>query len=157
MNNLKPCFYFAYASNMDEKQLEGRNFIFSTKQKASLSGYRLEFNKLVDRNYKIGRANIMQDENNIVEGILYETTEQEIIKLDEPEGISAPIPHYFKRTLSVITADGKSIEAVVYIANPERCKDGLKPEREYLNHLLAAKEFLSPEYYAKLKNTPAVE
>jgi hypothetical protein len=41
----------------------------------------------------------------------------------------------------------------VYIANPNKTQKGLKPERKYLNEILAGKEFLSDSYYSELKNT----
>jgi hypothetical protein len=38
-----------------------------------------------------------------------------------------------------------------YIANSEYIKEGLRPEKEYLNHLLEGKEYLSESYYENLK------
>ncbi|MCX8189580.1 MAG: gamma-glutamylcyclotransferase, partial [Nitrososphaeria archaeon] len=46
---------------------------------------------------------------------------------------------------------GEQLEAVTYVANPRKIKDGLKPSREYLNHLLKGCDLLSKEYCEKLR------
>ena len=66
-------------------------------------------------------------------------------------------PHVYDRhRLPVITEQGP-IEAWVYIAGAERQGDGLRPAREYLEHLLAGRDFLSEGYHQALAVVEAVE
>ena len=43
------------------------------------------------------------------------------------------------------------IPAWVYIANPAVIDDGVLPLKWYLDHLLAGRDFLSPEYVTRLE------
>ncbi len=47
--------------------------------------------------------------------------------------------------------DGEEVEALSYVAKPDKVKDGLRPSKEYLNHLLRGCDLLSREYCQKLK------
>ena len=85
---------------------------------------------------------------NEVEGILYEISEKDIKELDKHEGYPS---HYNKITVRVNLKDGKEVEAVTYVAQPDKVRDGLKPCREYLNHLLKGCDLLSEEYCEKLR------
>lgn len=78
-------YYFAYGSNMNEERMTKRGVDFTTRQFGVLKGYRLVFNKKAsagDWTY----ANIEIDENDIVEGILYQISEAGIDSLDKFEG-----------------------------------------------------------------------
>jgi hypothetical protein len=44
---------------------------------------------------------------------------------------------------------------VVYVAL--RTAEGLRPTREYLDHLLAGSDLLPADYWAKLKETPTLD
>ena len=52
--------------------------------------------------------------------------------------------------MDIITNDEK-IQAWVYIAQKEWVVEGMKPTKEYMDYLLDGKEFLSEEYFEKLK------
>jgi len=54
--------------------------------------------------------------------------------------------------MSVKTVNG-FLECLVYIANSNQTQSGLKPERKYLDEILAGNDFLSDSYYYELKNT----
>ena len=47
--------------------------------------------------------------------------------------------------------NGKEVEAITYIAKPSKVKDGLKPSKDYLNHLLKGCDLLSEEYCERLR------
>lgn len=146
--------YFAYGSNMDAKRMQLRGVAFSKRVRAVLKGYRLEFNKVSSHNAREGFANIVRDENSQVEGVLYEISEDGLRKLDNYEGY----PHHYNRIkVFVLLDDGSQVEAVAYIAQPDKTREGLKPSRAYLSHLLAAEDVLSPSYIEKLKSVRTLD
>lgn len=153
--NEEKVYYFAFGSNMNPARMSERGVSFTGQFGAKLRGYRLAFNKVAGFSFstttkKEGYANIVKSKaTSVVEGIVYETNQAGIAALDKFEGV--PV-HYYKAWALVETQEGKTIEALVYVAQPSKTHNGLKPGREYLDHLLVGKEFLSPEYYARLEN-----
>jgi gamma-glutamylcyclotransferase (GGCT)/AIG2-like uncharacterized protein YtfP len=150
-NPVETVFYFAFGSNMDSQRMTNRGVNFKSRRAAKLSGYKLVFNKTGSNGQ--GYANIVSEENGTVEGVLYETDESSLAKLDRFEGVPT---HYYKDWLSVETRKGQKIWAVVYIAQPTMCKAGLLPTKDYLGHLLAGKSFLSQAYYDDLRKHPTL-
>ena len=146
-------YYFAYGSNMNPERMEDRNVNFTMMGQAVLKGYRLQFNKLASRNPGEGFANIEHRENEVVEGILYDIPEAEIEKLDVFEGY----PHHYNRSKLKVKFKDSELEAVVYIAQGDKIKEGLKPARSYLHHLLAAEKYLTPEYMKKLHDQETLD
>ncbi|OLD05473.1 MAG: hypothetical protein AUJ07_01495 [Crenarchaeota archaeon 13_1_40CM_3_53_5] len=49
------------------------------------------------------------------------------------------------------------VEATVYVAQPSKVKEGLRPTRKYINHLLAGRDILSPSYYRKLEGLKTLQ
>ena len=49
------------------------------------------------------------------------------------------------------------LKAWVYIANENRISEGLPPERDYLAHLLAGKDYLSKAYIDELYKQKVIE
>ena len=141
-------YYFAYGSNMDPERVCGRLGRLPDRKTATLADWVLKFNKIALRNSQEGYANIDKQNGEKVEGIVYEITTEELRKIDLREGY--PI-HYNRINIVVRTGDNKEIEVVTYIAQPSKVREGLRPSREYLNHLLAARELLSPNYIRKLE------
>jgi len=139
--------YFAYGSNMDPEQMRKRGVKFFSREHAILEGWKLVFNKISSRNSNIGFANIVKDESSVVEGILYEITEEGLKTLDEYEGVPSD---YQRIEVEVRKNNGEIVKAEVYVANPRKVKDGLKPSKEYLSHLLKGCDLLSSEYRKKL-------
>ena len=147
--------YLAYGSNINSERMRDREIGFLTREHAVLGGWRLKFNKVAFRNPKEGYANIVKDEEGIVEGVLYEiresdlsNRESDLSKLDGYEGH----PKHYKRTKVKVKLDnGREVEAITYIAQKDKIREGLKPTREYLNHLLKGCDILSEEYCEKLK------
>jgi gamma-glutamylcyclotransferase (GGCT)/AIG2-like uncharacterized protein YtfP len=140
--------YFAYGSNMDPERMRERGVKFSIREHAILEGWRLEFNKMASRNPYEGYANIMRDKRCVVEGIIYEIPSSDIAKLDCCEGYPF---HYDKIKVRVKLDSGQEVEAVTYIAQPDKIRSGLKPSKEYLNHLLKGCNILPEEYCARLR------
>ena len=141
-------YYFAYGSNMDPERVCGRLGRLPDRKTATLADWVLKFNKIALRNSQEGYANIDKQNGEKVEGIVYEITTEELRKIDLREGY--PI-HYNRINIVVRTGDNKEIEVVTYIAQQSKVREGLRPSREYLNHLLAARELLSPNYIRKLE------
>ena len=139
--------YFAYGSNMNPVRMRERGVIFYSRELLILPGYSLKFHKITSHSPKTGAANIIRDEKGVVEGALYKVTLAGISTLDKYEGH----PNEYDRVeLSVPIEDGAVIEIVTYIAHPHRTREGLKPARFYLNHLLSARDILSEDYYHRL-------
>ena len=92
-------------------------------------------------------ANIEPSEGNHVEGGLYEFPDHQIDNLDRCEGH----PYHYKREeLTVLDQDGRSVSAMVYIAQSDKIVSDLLPTRDYLDHLLQGKDLLSASYYDDL-------
>ncbi len=119
---------------------------FSQRNRATLHGYRLEFNKVSSENPDEGYANIVQFENGIVEGVLYEIRDTDLSKLDEHQGC----PDQYERIRLEVVLAGQRAKAFAYKARPEKVKFGLKPTMEHMGHLMAAGSLLSESYRRKL-------
>ena len=146
--------YFAYGSNMDTVRMVERNIDFSQRIHAILKGYSLKFNKVAYDNPKEGKANIVPDEKGIVEGVLYDISESDLSNLDKYEGY--PI-HYDRIKVKVQLDDGQEVDAVTYIAQPDKVREGLMPSKDYLNRLLAAKDIISESYYRRLESLETMD
>lgn len=138
--------YFSYGSNMDKVQMDDRNIGYTLRRFGMLAGYKLAFNKKASKG-NFAYANIIESENDYVEGALYEFPDTDIIKLDRSEGFPN---HYIKISVPIIDSSGNSVQAITYIAHPDKIVDGLLPQKQYLDHLRAGKDLLSKEYYNKL-------
>jgi len=145
-------FYFAYGSNMNPARMQARGLEVREAMAGRLPGYALCFDKrAMDRAPGRAYANIRHQSGGVVEGVLYRLAhEQEIGKLDHFEGT----PIYYSRERLAIHCDLGVQAAWVYIANPAFRAPGLQPAQDYLAHLLAGKEFLSPDYWAELSALP---
>ena len=145
--------YFAYGSNCNPEVLERKNVSVTSRRRAVLRGYRLLFNKKSLRERlpeNIGFANINELPEGVVEGILYElSTESDLERLDTSERY----PTHYTRIRVVVEADGVKEQCWAYQAQPEMTADGLVPTRNYLNHILAGREFLSTQYLEALNQS----
>ncbi len=146
--------YFAFGSNMNPDRMRQRGVNYTSRVRAVLESYTLKFNKVSKNNPVKAFANIVPKEDGIVEGILYEMPAEDIKKIDRAEG--AP-KHYKRICVTVQLDDGSKVEADTYIAQPEWIREGIRPDREYLNHLLAGEDLLSKSYYRKLAETNTVD
>ena len=141
--------YFAYGSNCDPAIMAKKQVKFTSRKRGRLSGYRLRFNKLALRERLpegIGFANINEDPSGLVEGIIYEVVDEDVARLDESERY----PDHYGRISIIVESDGGPIECQTYQAQPDKTADGLVPSRNYLNHILAGRDFLSQQYFEAL-------
>jgi gamma-glutamylcyclotransferase (GGCT)/AIG2-like uncharacterized protein YtfP len=148
--------YFAYGSNCNPAILAKKDVRFTANQHATLSGFRLLFNKKALRKNLptgIGFANINPAPDGSVEGILYDLVDEDLKKLDESERYP---DHYTRIDVTVQTPDGP-VDCMTYQAQADKIADGLKPSRNYLNHILAAKDFLSWQYFDALDKSQTFE
>lgn len=147
--------YFAYGSNMDQDRMKKRGADFSHVEHVVLKGYSLQFNKMATGKHAKpgeGKGNIKKsDEEDFVEGVLYEITESGRNELDGHEIGYDRIP------TQVRLDNGTLVEVFTYIAQQDKVRNGLKPTKEYLSHYLAAKDILSKEYYRKLESWPTLD
>lgn len=142
--------YFAYGSNMDVARMREEGIDFRRRVAARLPGYRLEFNKLVKAGTLEGHSNIVPDEGGVVEGALYDIDAASLPLLDKCEGYPGD---YLKIAAKVfLSVHEQEVCAITYIANPKTVKAGLKPAKDYLDHLLAAKDILPAGYLEKLRH-----
>jgi len=140
--------YFSYGSNMNPARVRQRQMAFDAHMPAQLSGYALAFNKRSHKYPGAASANVVTaGATSLVEGVVYRLKHADQIQMMDPfEGY----PRLYKRfELPVQTLSGP-VMAWTYIANAEYVVEGLKPARWYLEHLLAGREHLSADYYARL-------
>ncbi|MEX0819988.1 MAG: gamma-glutamylcyclotransferase family protein [Pirellulaceae bacterium] len=141
--------YFAYGSNCNPAIMRKKGVEFTSRQRALLRGYRLKFNKKSLREQlpdSIGFANINVDPEGVVEGVLYEVVDEHQTTLDESERY----PDHYDRILVEVETDSEIDKCWVYRAQPDKTAEGLVPSRNYLNHLLTARDFLSRQYFDAL-------
>jgi hypothetical protein len=143
--------YFAYGSNMDFTRLNERDISFKFIGLGILEGYELKFNKIASKKSGVGYANIVSQKGSKVEGLLFSIDNIEL--LDQFEGF----PNHYKKENLKIQYLGNLIDAIVYVASIKWVSNNLKPEREYLNRLLMAKNFLSKEYLSFLENSETID
>jgi len=143
--------YFAYGSNMDFKRLEEREVFFEFIGLGILEDYTLKFNKIASKRSGAGYANIVKQKGSRVEGLLFSIANIE--KLDGFEGY----PTHYKKEILKIQYANSVVDATVYVAADDWVSEILKPERTYLNRLLAAKEYLSEAYFDFLKSTKTID
>ena len=133
-------YYFAYGSNLNIKRMDERGVKYIQVIPAKLENYELRFNKVSKKQSAV--ANVVPKLGSIVEGVLYNVS-----TLEQMDGFEGYPKHYNRIILKI-----NNVDAWVYIAQPEFTQEGLKPKQEYLNHLLEGKNYMSEEYFQKLKN-----
>ncbi len=137
--------YFAYGSNMSGRRIRHRIGWSPTRISATLSDYVLTFNK---QSFDGGKANIKNSLGDLVEGILYFVREEDLVTLDNYEGVQDK--QYERKNIQVLDLKGHLLSAIVYVAintGPES-----RPTKEYLNFLLEGEHLLSPEYVSRLED-----
>jgi gamma-glutamylcyclotransferase (GGCT)/AIG2-like uncharacterized protein YtfP len=148
--------YFAYGSNCDPAVMKKKRVDFSSSQRAVLPGYRLLFNKKAMREKLpagLGYANINREPTGRVEGVLYEIVDDHLARLDASERY----PHHYTRIEVTVQTKNAPVRCTSYQAQPDRIASGLRPSRDYLSHLLAAKDFFTSPYFQTLDNSRTFE
>ncbi|MHC4990154.1 MAG: gamma-glutamylcyclotransferase family protein [Planctomycetota bacterium] len=148
--------YFAYGSNCNPAVMRQKDVGYRARASASLRGYRLRFNKKALRALLpsgIGFANINEHPGEAVEGILYDIEGEHLERLDASERHPR---HYARIEVTVDTRQGPQ-PCFAYQARPDKIAHGLRPTRDYLDHILAARAFLSRSYHAALARSPTYQ
>lgn len=147
-------WYFAYGSNMNPARVTARGLGYDTVRRGVLPGVRLTFDKQSSDHPHGGHANLSADPDGRVEGVLYGLRNaNDIVLMDRFERT----PINYRREIVEVFADGDRIAAWTYFANAAVIRPNLRPERAYLEHLLAGRAYLSELYYASLCATPCVD
>ncbi len=147
-------YYFAYGSNMNPARMRARGIHFTAAIAAQLPDFKLCFNKRAAGKVNVAYANIGYAPGACVEGVIYRLAVPEDITIMDPfEGS----PFRYSRDVYPLRTDEGEIPAWVYVANPAMIADGLLPERNYMQHLLAGKAWHSTEYQAWLSAHPCLE
>jgi len=141
-------WYFAYASNMNRRQIEARvQRTLLRWMVARLDGYALRFNKLSTVNQS-GKANIVPDESDVVWGVLFELSEEEFQRLARFEA------GYSRKTIEVACGEPAArFSAETFVAKPDGSE--LLPTSQYLQIILdgAREHELQTDYQAQLAGT----
>ena len=131
---------------MDAARMKGRGIAWGRRLGVRVPGWTLLFNK--QGGGKVGYANLTPDPaNTTTEAVLYQITLEGLGKLGGYEGFPT---HYGLQPVAVLLPDGRPATAMMYIAEPEQVAPDLAPDPDYLAHLLAGGDLLSPEYLARL-------
>ena len=142
--------YFAYGSNINSDRMKERGINFISRKFGILKDYKLVFNKIASRNPNEGYANIIICKNSIVEGAIYEITDESISLLDKYESVPK---HYYRKEVEIQDSNKLIKKCITYIANNSKITEGLKPSTDYLNHILKGKDLFTENYYNKLEKT----
>lgn len=135
--------YFAYGSNMSVRRMKERNINFYSIKPYILNGFKFIMNKRSMKNPQFGFANIVEDQSNCVEGVIYEIDKEDIKKLDKFEGY----PKHYDR----IIYNKNGLEFYVYIAKKEWVSDiELKTFEKYKQYILEGKKYVSDVYFKQL-------
>mgnify|MGYP001034564829 CR=1 FL=1 len=113
--------YFAYGSNIDLEQMARRCPAAQVVGPATLENYELAFRGS-------GVATIVPKKGGVVHGLLWSITPLCEQALDRYEGYPR---HYTKEPVSVRTADGAAVSAMVYIMAEPLCRQPALPSETY--------------------------
>lgn len=146
-------WYFAYGSNMNPRRLfDDRLGRAGVPHGARIAGlledWALCFNIPALRARGAGYANILPSPGATTPGTLNEMPPEGLTVLDRYEGVA--IGQYERVPVQVRIADGTTVPAITYVAR-HRLRDGLRPAREYLEHLLHGEDLLPAEHLAVLR------
>lgn len=106
-------YYIAYGSNMDFEQMAYRCSYAEFIGTSVVEGYELLFKGSKTGSY----ATIEKNEDCKVPVLVWKIVESDEANLDRYEGFPT---FYYKKNL-MVTVEGKSVEAMVYIMDEERC------------------------------------
>ncbi|TVR46018.1 MAG: gamma-glutamylcyclotransferase [Planctomycetota bacterium] len=150
-------WYLAYGSNMSWDRLRQRIDVHVLCHSrdgaltAVLRGWRLCFDKAAGDGS--GYAGLIANDGSApdAEGVLWPVSPAGLQVLDSFEGVPR---HYCREMWQVVCSDGATRSAAVYIQQAAVSEAGLLPRRDYLNHILAGIDLLSPAYGDWLRSLP---
>ena len=128
--------YFAYGSNLGTRGLEAKGIVARRSEPARLVGWQLAFDlPSAFRRLEGGVANISPgEEGDEVHGAVHEIDASALEHLDVLETVGVL---YERKSLPVVTYDGHSLIAEVYVGFPTVRDPVLRPSRRYLSLILA--------------------
>lgn len=141
--------YLSYGSNCNPDVMQRKGVDYTRRVRASLSGYQLRFNMKALRERlpeTIGFAKTKESPGGVVEGILYDLNPDHLPLLDESERY----PEHYDRAEVAVDTDTGAETCWVYVAQIDKVADGLVPTRNYVNHILAGREFMTHQYFEAL-------
>ena len=118
-------YYFAYASNLNQKQMRERCRDSKPLFVATLPNYKLVFLGW-SREWHGGTASIRLFRGEKVLGAVYDVSEQCLRQLDKYES------SYNRLKVTVFNEDNEPIEAITYIRGAQIQVEEAKPSAEYL-------------------------
>src|SRR3972149_1093268 len=116
-------YYFAYASNLNQKQMRERCPDSEPMFTATLPNYKLVFLGW-SREWRGGKASIRLFRGEKVLGAIYDVSEQCLRQLDKYES------SYDRLKVTVFNEDNEPVEAITYIKAGQ--SEETKPSAEYL-------------------------
>ena len=119
-------YYFAYASNLNRKQMLERCPDSKPLLVATLPNYQLVFAGW-SRQWRGGYATIKLSRGEKNFGAIYEVSERDLRRLDKYEGCPG---NYNRLNVTVFGENGKPIEAITYIKSGRL--EETQPSKEYL-------------------------
>ncbi len=119
----QPVYYFAYASNLNQKQMKERCPDSKPLFVVTLPNYKLVFCNW-SRKWRGGVASIMSSRGDRVRGAIYEVSEACLKRLDGFE------QGYSRYKVTVFNEDSEPLEAITYVI-AGRLEEA-KPSPEYL-------------------------
>ena len=136
------CYYFAYGSNNDPNRMMVRKAEFYKRELGILHDYTWVLN--YQKEDGTAAANIEEQPGGYVYGTLYTGTENTLSALDVFEGVDYDC--YRRKIVNIEISSGETVEATVYVANPEKCCDGLAVRRSYLDHCLKGRDLIPDSF-----------
>jgi hypothetical protein len=125
-------WYFAYGANMNDVAFRERRGMRPLESRAGrLRGYRLRFNLEGRPVGKAAPANISDDANGEVWGVLHKLTRRDLLRLDVTERVPSWVYRHLRADAE--DKDGRPVRIVTYIAKGKD-KDG-SPSLRYLTLL----------------------
>ena len=119
-------YYFAYAYNLNKKQMRERVPESKPMFVATLPNYKLLFSGW-SRQWRGGYATIMLSRGDKVLGAIYEVSDRDLRRLDNYEDCPRNYNHV---NVNVFDEDGNTVEATTYIRKENQKET--KPSQEYL-------------------------
>jgi len=119
-------YYFAYGSNLNQRQMLARCPDSKPMFTASLPNYKLVFVGW-SRRWRGGVASIRPFRGEKVLGAIYEVSDRDLRRLDSYEGYPRS---YSRLNVTVFNEDGEPIKAITYIKSGQ--SEEVPPSKEYL-------------------------
>lgn len=122
--------YFAYGSNIPSRHMSSRCSDAVEQRRARLDGWALAFS---------GCADVRRREGASVEGAVWMVSDADLRRLDTYEGTSFGDPwsgrhgFYYRVWVDVVTEDGETVRAIMYVMTEQNSRRLAMPSQYYLD------------------------